>query len=190
MKRRLSSARACRRFVALAIACYASLAAAQQPLNLAPTRDELIDEVRESRAPRCENASVVVRRCLASRSEQAKPGDRFEQSRQRAKAAFDRRDRAAREQARDGGDTGASASGGAQRLAPIVVTGERPEAPLSIEETLQRALQPTLPSGATTTIWRNDGGRTECVARCVGPACCVTVSPQPNPAREAFSIGR
>ena len=188
MKRRLSSAHACRLFAALAIACGTALAVAQ-PLKLAPTPDEVQDEVRESRAPRCENASVVVRRCIASQPDQAKPGDRFEKSRQRAKAAFDRRDRAAREHARDGADNDVSSSG-AQRLAPVVVTGERPEAPLSIEETLRRALQPAQPAGATTTFWRPDGGRTECVARCVGPACCVTVSPQPNSARDVFSIGR
>ena len=189
MKRLLPGTRACRRFAAFAIACCASLAAAQQPLKLVPTPDEVQDEVRESRAPHCENASVVVLRCLATQPDQAKPADRFERSRQRAKAAFDRRDRAAREGARNVRDTGLS-SGGAERLAPVVVTGERPEAPLSIEETLQRALQPTLPASATTTIWRNDGGRTECITRCVGPACCVTVSPQPNSARDVFSIGR
>ena len=188
MRRRLSGACVRGRFTALAIGCCASLAAAQEPLKLAPTSDEVRDEVRESRAPRCENASVIVRRCIASQPDQAKSGDRFEQSRQRAKAAFDRRDRAAR--GARGDDSDASSSGSAQRLAPVVVTGERPEAPLSIEETLQRALQPTLPTGPTNTIWRNDGGRTECVARCVGPACCVTFSPQPNSARDVFSIGR
>lgn len=190
MTRRPSIARLCRGFLALAIACGASLAAAQEPLKLAPTRDELHDEVRESRAPRCENASVVVRRCIATQPAEAKLGDRFERSRQRARAAFKRRDRAALDQALKGGDTESASNEGAQRLAPVVVTGERPEAPLTIEETLQRALQPPPANSPTTTIWSNDGGRTECIARCVGPACCVTVSPQPNAARDVFSIGR
>lgn len=190
MKRRTSIACFCRGFLPLAFACGATLAAAEEPLKLAPTRDELHDEVRESRAPRCENASVVVRRCIATRPAEAKPGDRFERSRQRARAAFERRDRAALDHALKGDAIDSSSNGLAQKLAPVVVTGERPEAPLSIEETLQRALQPPPANSPTTTIWRNDGGRTECVARCVGPACCVTVSPQPNAARDVFSIGR
>ena len=173
--------------------CAAHAAHAQSgPLNTTPSRLAIDEATRAG----CEGVSVVARQCLA----QPEPGrsdktdDPLTRSRARAKAAFDRRDRRTRQDAQGGSDDavdGASA-GKAQRLAPVVVTGSATELPLTIEEILQRALNPqqvVSPNGTVTT-YGADGTRTECIARCIGPMCCATVRARPDPARQSNSIGR
>lgn len=184
---RLARARRC--LIALAIVCLASTGSAQDPLTFPMTHEGLRDDLDK----RCENASVIVLRCIAPRqADRSDSGDALEQSRQRTKAAFDRRDRRSADQPRDGGDAiEALIDGRVQRLAPVIVTGQTPYVPApTVEQILDRALRPPPPSAATVMVWNNDGGRTECIARCVGPMCCTTVSAQSNPARDAFAIGR
>ncbi len=162
-------------------------------LNTTPSR-QAIDEAARAN---CEGVSVVVRQCVAQpdASKSDKNDDRLTRSRARAKAAFDRRDRRTRQDAQGGNDdavNGAAEAGRAQRLAPVVVTGSATELPLTIEEILQRALNPqqvVSPNGTVTT-YGADGTRTECIARCIGPMCCATVRARPDPARESNSIGR
>ena len=186
-----ASLRACayRCLIAGGIVGFASAGSAQDALTSPITPDALRDDLDK----RCANASVVVLRCIAPRPVELSNGDDgLERSRQRAKAAFDRRDRRATEEARGGDAIATLIDGRAQRLAPVIVTGQAPYAPApTVEQILEHALRPPpLPTTATVTYWNNDGGRTECIARCVGPMCCMTVSPQPNAARDAFAIGR
>ena len=80
-----------------------------------------------------------------------------------------------------------------QRLETVNVTGDADTAP-SVEGVLQRALNPP-PDGVpgpngTVSHYGLDGARTDCIAKCVGPMCCVTVRSLPNPARDSNGIGR
>ena len=182
------------RGIALCVVCAANAAHAQsEPLNTTASRQAIDEAARAS----CEGVSVVVRQCVAQpeTSKSDKTDDALTRSRARAKAAFDRRDRRTRQDAQGGKDAAgdrASSAGSAQRLAPVVVTGIANELPLTIEEILQRALNPqqvVSPNGTVTT-YGADGTRTECIARCIGPMCCATVRARPDPARESNSIGR
>ena len=166
--------------------------AQSDPVQTTPSRREIAEALREG----CDRVSVVVRRCAEQpvTSNPDKTDDPLTRSRARAKAAFDRRDRGARQDALEGNTdaTGDAVSGGnAQRLAPVIVTGSAAELPPSVEEILQRALNPQVisPNGTVTT-YGLDGTRTECIARCVGPMCCLTLRNRSDPARESNSIGR
>ncbi len=187
-------------FVTLLVSLFVVSAAHAQsdPVNTTASRRTIEEATRES----CEGVSVVVRRCVAQpeTGNSDRADDPLTRSRARAKAAFDRRDRRARQAAlgsnddaaNDDDSTGGTGAGGkAQRLAPVIVTGEAPEQPLTIEEIFQRALNPQVvsPSGTVTT-YGADGTRVECIARCVGPMCCLTLRARPDPAHESNSIGR
>ena len=175
--------------VAIAIACVGSGAAfAQAPVNTTPSRQILEDAARSG----CDGASVVVRRCVDPTVDPAKTvDDPLAKSRAAAKAAFDRRDRQARDAALRGDPP--AASGGAERLETVTVTGRASESAPSVEDVLQRALNPPAavvsPAG-TVTQYGIDGARTECIAKCYGPMCCTTVRALPNPARDSNAIGR
>lgn len=167
-------------------------AIAQAPVNTTPSRQTIEDAAQTG----CDGASVVVRRCAEAPPEPAKkkPDDALTKSRAATKAAFDRRDRLARDAALQGTPVPASTPvGNAERLGPVTVTGRAIDDPPSIEEVLQRALNPpsieVSPNG-TVTHYGIDGSRRECIAKCVGPACCMTIRSLPNPARESNSIGR
>lgn len=155
--------------------------------------------IEQSAQDHCEGVSVVVQRCVTPPEEKSgrKADDPLTRSRVRAKAAFDLHDRRARQEALDAGDgaagadPGAPAHGKAEQLAPVIVTGRAVEPHATIEEILQRALAPPVVSpNGTVTTYGVDGARTECIARCVGPMCCVTLRPRPDPARDSNSIGR
>ena len=162
------------------------------PVNFTPSRQAIEEATQDS----CDGVSVVVRRCVAQpdRSKSDKSDDPLTRSRARAKAAFDRSDRRARQDALEGNNdatAGPASVGKAQRLAPVIVTGNAAELPPSIEEILQRALNPQVVSpNGTVTTYAPDGTRIECIARCVGPMCCLTLRNRPDPARESNSIGR
>ncbi len=196
MSRALRGAALCASLSVLSFGSVFAVSAAHaqsDPVDTTASRQAIEEAARQS----CDGVSVVVRRCVAQ-PESGKPDqadDPLTRSRARAKAAFDRRDRRARENALEAGDDGATsaaaASGKAQRLAPVIVTGDAPERALSIEEIFQRALNPQVvsPSGTVTT-YGADGTRVECIARCVGPMCCLTLRARPDPAHESNSIGR
>jgi hypothetical protein len=173
------------------LAAWLAVGTAQtQPVNTAPSRQTLEEVSRDS----CEGVSVVVQRCVPQpAANQGQGDDALARSRAQTKAAFDRRDRRARQDAlADKKDASATASSDdAQRLAPVIVTGKADETPPTIEEVLQRALNPQVVSpNGTVTTYGADGTRTECVAHCVGPMCCLTLRNRPDPARESNSIGR
>ena len=179
------------------VLCTLGAAHAQsRPVDTTASRQALEDASRD----RCDGVSVVVRRCVAQPDTRHsdKADDSLTRSRARAKAAFDRRDRRTRQDALDGIEEtsgnaagGTASRGGAQRLAPVVVTGNAAEPGASVEEILQRALNPQVVSqSGTVTTYGPDGARNECIARCVGPMCCLTLRNRPDPARESSSIGR
>lgn len=165
-------------------------AAAQAGVNTAPSRQTLEEAARDG----CDGVSVVVARC-AGKTDDVPAGqgnDPLTRSRAAAKAAFDRRERAARGAALDG--SRATTSGDAERLGPVTVTGRTTE-DQGVEQVLQRALNPNTegtlsPDGKTISHSGLNGSRFDCVAKCVGPMCCVEVRAMPNPARESNSIGR
>ncbi len=186
---------------ALAAALAASIALAvraQAPaaVNTTPSRENLEQAARDG----CDNASVVVQRCLpqpnSGAPETRPPADELTRSRERAQAAFDRR---ARQQQKDALDRkpgnprpAVEGPGDAQRLAPVTVTGTATENPPPPEEVLQKALNPqtsVLPNGNSVT-YGPDGDRTECQAHCVGPMCCKVIRARPNPARLSNAIGQ
>ncbi len=184
------------RVLTLCMLCTVSAAHAQlRPLDTTASRQALEDASRD----RCDGVSVVVRRCVAQPdTRNSDKADALTRSRARAKAAFDRRDRRTRQDSLDGIDeasgnaAGGTGSGGTpQRLAPVVVTGNAAEPGASVEEILQRALNPQVVSqSGTVTTYGPDGVRKECIARCVGPMCCLTLRNRPDPARDSSSIGR
>ncbi len=173
---------------------FASLAGAQQPINTAPSRQTLEEASRDS----CEGVSQVVQRCSnRSPDTDKKSTDPLTRSRAATKAAFDRRDKRSSDAALQTPSTNGSAPakdapiGAGQRLDTVNVTGTA-DAPASIEEVLQRALNPAAggvpgPNGTTST-YAPDGVRYDCISKCVGPACCATVRTLPNPARDANGI--
>lgn len=168
-------------------------AVAQTPVNTTPSRGTLDEAARSG----CDGVSVVVQRC-ADDPRDAKPApkaaDPLTRSRAATKAAFDRRDRRSQAEAASGAKPADGGSpGDPQRLQSVTVTGTSTETP-TLEEILQRALNPTQsavpgPNG-TVSRYAPDGTRYDCIAKCVGPACCATVRALPNPARESNSIGR
>ena len=172
-----------------------AMAQTQPPVNTTPSRQTLDEASRAS----CEGVSEVVTRCTTqpdAPATKANPNDPLTKSREKAKAAFDRRDTRGRAAALDGKDAPASSPvGDAQRLGGVTVTGKPAADPLSVEQVLQRALNPNaegVPSadGKTVSHYGLNGARYDCVAKCVGPACCVEVRALPNPARDSNSIGR
>ncbi len=164
-------------------------------VNATPTRETIEDAARDS----CDGVSVIVRRCAEAApaaTRAAEPDDSLTRSRARARAAFDRRDRQQRQDALDAANapkTSASAPSAAntQKLAPVVVTGNAVQEPPTVEEILQKALSPpqVSPNG-TVTSYAPDGARIECIAKCIGPMCCVTLRALPDPAHQSNSIGR
>ena len=184
--------RAWRGLVFYALFNSSAVLAQSNPVDTTPSRRAIAEALQEG----CDGVSVVVRRCAekAATSKLDKSDDALTRSRARAKAAFDRRDRRARQDALgaiDDENGYPATNGSALRLAPVVVTGNAAEAPPSIEEVLQRALNPQVVSpNGTVTTYGPDGTRTECIARCVGPMCCLTLRNRPDPARESNSIGR
>lgn len=181
------------RSLALVLLVVVGATAAQTGVNTTPSRATLDEASRAS----CDGVSVVVQRCVAQPDDAAtKAPDALTKSRANAKAAFDRRDSRARAAALKG-ETPAptTAEGDAQRLGGVSVTGKADDPALSIEQVLQRALNPnsdgTLsPDGKTISRYGLNGSRYDCIAKCVGPACCTEVRALPNPARESNSIGR
>ena len=157
--------------------------------------------IEEAAGDGCSGVSVVVRRCAnapASTNASGKPADARDpltRSRARTKAGFARRDRQSTQDALDGkapAPAPAGEAGGASRLAPITVTGTATGEPPTVEEVLQRALNPTQVTTANgnTITYGPDGARTECQSHCTGPMCCKTMKARPDPARESHSIGR
>ena len=152
--------------------------------------------VGEAAQTGCDGVSVVVQRCSAPVDDGPnKADDALTRSRAAAKAAFDRRDRRARDDAMKGEPPPSDAPvGNAQRLGTVTVTGKGDEPAPSVEDVLQRALNPGAdgvpgPNG-TVSRYAPDGTRYDCIAKCVGPMCCATVRSLPNPARDSNSIGR
>ncbi|MEO8936432.1 MAG: hypothetical protein ABI277_17125 [Burkholderiaceae bacterium] len=165
-----------------------------QPVDTTPSRQTVQDAAQQS----CDGVSVVVQRCAAKADDttpQKAGDDALAKSRAATKAAFDRRDKRARDAALDGSVVPANTPvGDAQRLGGVTVTGQASDNPLSVEDILQRALNPGTgevpgPNG-TVSRFGPDGTRYDCIAKCVGPACCATIRSLPNPARESNSIGR
>ena len=172
-------------------AALAGLACAQAGVNTTPSRATLEEAAQNG----CDGVSVVVARCAGKTdaAPPAKSGDPLTRSRAAAKAAFDRRAREGRAAALDG--SRAPASGDAQRLGPVTVTGKTADDPTDVEGVLQRALNPNSEGvlsadGKTISRYGLNGSRFDCVAKCVGPACCIEVRALPNPARDSNSIGR
>jgi hypothetical protein len=166
---------------------------AQADVNTTPSRATLDEASRAS----CDGVSVVVQRCAAQPDDAAsKPTDALTKSRAATKAAFDRRDSRGRAAALKGETPDADTPvGDAQRLGGVTVTGKSAEAPLSVEQVMQRALNPNIDGvlsadGKTITHYGLDGSRYDCVAKCVGPFCCTEIRALPNPARDSNSIGR
>ncbi len=179
--------------IALSIVTAVGSASAQTGVNISPSRETLDEVARAS----CDGVSVVVQRCAAKPDEAADKTspDALKRSRANAKAAFDRRDSRGRADALNGVAPASNTPvGGAQRLDTVTVQGKSPES-LSIEQVLQRALNPNTDGvlssdGKTISHYGLNGSRYDCVAKCVGPACCIEVRALPNPARESNSIGR
>ena len=178
-----------------AVLCALSLAwvgivAAQQPIDTAPSRQTLEEASRDS----CDGVSEVVRRCTG-RAAPPPVDDSLTRSRAATKAAFDRRDRRAREAALQApaADGSSGPSSGPERLGGVTVTGTT-DAPASLEDTFRHVLNPAAggvpgPNGTTST-YAPDGVRYDCIVKCIGPACCATVRTLPNPARDSNGIGR
>ena len=174
--------------VLAALAMFATLpvAAVAQTVDPTPSRATLVEAARES----CDGVSVVVQRCAARPAKSS--DDALVKSRAATKAAFERRDNAARAAALQGVNQPlGSPAERPERLAPVTVTGRGADHPDSIEQVLQRALAPpVVPPDGTVSHYGPDGLRYDCIAKCVGPACCATVRSLPNPARDSNSIGR
>jgi hypothetical protein len=173
------------------LACVAALT-----MTVAHAQVEVPQKVIEDAAKEgCDPNSVVVRNCPPPAVNVApkKGNDALTKSRERAKAAFDRRDRAAQQNATDGkASVKTDAKTDAERLTPVTVTGNASSAPPPTPEAvIQKALNPqeaTLENGNSVSYGPN-GERTECQAKCVGPACCKVMRPF-DPAKQSNSIGR
>jgi hypothetical protein len=144
----------------------------------------------------CANVSSVVQRCESTSPDQApakKSDDGLTKSREATKAAFDRRDQRARDEALKGQPAAANTPvGDAQELGAVTVTAKAVDDKPSVEEILQKALSPppAMSNGnGTTSRYAPNGSRFDCIEKCVGPACCVEVRALPNPARDSNSIG-
>ena len=168
-------------------------AVAQGVVTTMPSR-QVLDEASQGT---CDGVSVIVQRCASKPADAAAPDskaapDPLVRSRAATKAAFDRRDSRARDAALKGGAVPSNTPvGDAQRLGGVTVTGRQADPPPSVEEVLQRALAPTPTSpDGTVSHYGADGVRYDCIAKCIGPACCATVRSMPNPARDSISIGR
>ena len=171
----------------------AGTAHAQAKVDTQPSRKVLEEAAAES----CTGVSVVVSRCAPSvvDADAKKAGaakDPLSRSSAKAKAALARREQQAAQDALDGKKPDPDSSSPAARLDPIIVTGSGAELPPTVEEIIQRALNPgqEVTSGGTTVRYAPDGARIECIARCTGPLCCKTIKSRPDPARESNSIGR
>ncbi len=178
----------------IGIGVIGSAASAQTRVNTTPTREALDEATRDD----CEGVSVIVVRCAPKPDQPAAKTatDPLTKSRATTKAAFDRRDNRGRAAALGGTPAPAStAVGDANRLGGVTVTGAAGDKDLSIQETLQRALNPNTEGtlsedGKTISRPGLNGSRYDCVAKCVGPACCVEVRAMPNPSRDLNAIGR
>jgi hypothetical protein len=176
----------------LVLACLGSAVA--QDVNTTPSK-KVLDEAA---GPSCEGVSLVVQRCAPKAEGTAKKpvDDASSRSRAATKAAFDRRDKRASDAALKGESVPANTpTGDAQRLGGVTVTGKGDDKGPSVEEVLQRALNPNSegvlsPDGKTITRYAPDGTSYDCVAKCVGPMCCITRRTLPNPAHDSNSIGR
>ena len=150
--------------------------------------------LEEASKDNCENVSSVVQRCAqnAAPTPPAKKGDDLTRSRAATKAAFDRRDKQGQTNAQKGAPPSSNTPvGDAQQLGGVTVTGKQEAPKKTVEQTLQDALeQPTVSPNGTVSKYAPNGTRYDCIAKCVGPACCVEVRQLPNPARESNSIGR
>lgn len=174
------------------LACIASLVMSGVHAQVQVPQKVIEDAAKEG----CDPNSVVVTNCPPPAVDVApkKANDELTKSNERAKAAFDRRDRAGRKNAADGKPPEKTdANSDAQRLAPVTVTGNAANAPPPTPEAvIQKALNPdqgTLANGNSVT-YGPDGQRTECQAGCVGPMCCKTERARPDPAKLSNSIGR
>ena len=196
MKRAWRGSRSLRRG-AVAAACVAAIALGGRIVAAEPdvTAQATKQAVEEASRSGCDGVSVVVQRCAPPVDAPTKkaPDDALTRSRTATKAAFDRRDRNARDAALQGANVPASTPvGDAQRLGTVTVTGKAADPQPTLEEVLQRALNPgslVSPDG-TVSHYAPDGVRYDCIAKCVGPMCCATVRTLPNPARDSNSIGR
>jgi len=180
------------RIPSLLLACVVLAVATGVHAQLTVPQKVIEDAAKEG----CDPNSVVVRNCPAPAVNVApkKADDALTKSRERAKAAFDRRDRRGQDDAGAGkGPVTTDAKTDAQRLAPVTVTGTASDAPPPTPEAvMQKALNPdqtVLENGNTVTYGPN-GERRECQAGCVGPACCKVLRAMPNPAQQSNSIGR
>jgi len=166
---------------------------AQQAVDTAPSKKTLEDAAAEG----CDGVSSVIRRCADQAAEAAKrdaakkSDDALIRSRAAAKAAFDRQDQRGRDDALKGEAPSVSTPvGDAQKLGGVEVTGKSVN-PQSVEEVIQKALNPPSVSNGngTTSRYAPNGSRYDCIEKCVGPACCVEVRSMPDPAHSSNSIG-
>ena len=171
----------CGCLMVFAMAC----AFAQQTVDTEPSKKTLEDAA----AAGCDGVSTVIRRCAdqakdaAARDAAKRSDDSLTQSRVKAKAAFDRRDRQSRDDALQG--NAPAAAGPAQRLGGVEVTGKG-DGTTGVEDGIAKALAPP-PSRSngdgTTSRYAPNGSRYDCIEKCVGPACCVEVRSMPDPSR-------
>jgi hypothetical protein len=165
-----------------------SRAADAQTVDPTPSRKTLDDASKDN----CASVSLVVQRCPQKPdTSTAKPtDDALTKSRAQTKAAFDRRDQRARDEALKGEAPSVNTPvGDAQRIGGVTVLGTPTENPPQPEEVVQRALtQPAPSANGTVSKYGANGTRYDCIEKCVGPACCVEVRAMPNPAREINSL--
>ena len=180
------------RIPSLVLACVALFAAQGIHAQVNVPQKVIEDAAKEG----CDPNSVVVRNCPAPAVNVApkKADDALTKSRERAKAAFDRRDRRGQDESAAGKESAKTdAKTDAQRLAPVTVTGSALDAPPPTPEAvIQKALNPdqtVLENGNTVTYGPN-GERRECQAGCVGPMCCKVMRAMPDPAKLSNSMGR
>jgi hypothetical protein len=173
-------------FVTCLVGCW--LSASAQTVDSNPSKKTLDDAAGDN----CENVSVVVQRCGQKPvAAPAKPSDdALARSRAQTKAAFDRRDQNARDQALKGQPPAVNTPvGDAQRLGGVTVTGNAVDDAPQPEAVIQKALvPPTASPNGTVSKYMPNGTRYDCIEKCVGPACCVEVRTLPNPARDVNSL--
>jgi hypothetical protein len=178
--------------IAVAIASLVTISQVlAQAVVTTPSKKTLEDASRDD----CANVSSIVQRCESTTPDQPptkKSDDALTKSREATKAAFDRRDQRARDEALKGEPTGNTPVGDAQQLGTVTVTSKAVDDKPSVEEILQKALSPppAMSNGnGTTSRYAPNGSRIDCIEKCIGPACCVEVRALPNPARDSNSIG-